>query len=338
MSGYHNFLIRTMLNGKNSREDKINDARHILKLEFKNDPSYNDNMYRWVPGETPHKSDKIDIRMFNRKYSSANGYTVQFEIQINDKPDVGDYYFDEEDNQYWICTEIYNVNDIHFSGKLTLCNWVLKWQDAFGRILEYPCNDINSTQYNSGESSDKTMTLGTAQHMATVQATKDTIAIRSPQRFFISRDYTIPFCVTQNDTIANNYGNGLCKITLTQDTLNENDRPDLGICDYIEQKNITQPSQNKDGISAMITGGDALKVGHQKSWHVKFQNKYGNETEVDDYTWKIVSDFDITNTIDNDTITLLVENEDLVESSFLLQILVGNEVLTEKQISIIEGF
>ena len=38
----------------------------------------------------------------------------------------------------------------------------LKWQNENGEILEYPCNDINSTQYNSGESGDKTMTLGSA--------------------------------------------------------------------------------------------------------------------------------------------------------------------------------
>ena len=66
---------------------------------------------------------KIDIRLFGRKYSSANGYTTQFEVQVDDKPDIGDYYFEKELNQYWICTELHNVNHIHVSGKLTMCNW-----------------------------------------------------------------------------------------------------------------------------------------------------------------------------------------------------------------------
>lgn len=338
MRGYDNFLIRTKLAGENSRIAKINDARHILNLEFKKDSSYNDYIYRWIPGENPHKADKIDIRMFNRKYSSANGYTVQFEMQIDTPPDIGDYYYDDELKQCWICTEMYNVNDIHYAGKLTLCNWTLKWQDAFGRILEYPCNDINSTQYNSGESSDMIITLGTAQHMATVQATADTISIRSPQRFFISRDYSIPFCVTQNDTIANNYGNGLCKITMTQDRMNENDRPDLGICDYVDHSSTTPPIQNDDGISAMITGGKTIKVGHKKSWHVKFQNKYGNEIEIKNFNWNLVSDFVISNDIIDNKITLTVEKEDLIGSSFLLQIIMDDDILAESEISIMEGF
>ena len=49
MSGYDNFKLRTTLDGANSRESKINDARHILELEFTNDPSYCDSMYRWIP-------------------------------------------------------------------------------------------------------------------------------------------------------------------------------------------------------------------------------------------------------------------------------------------------
>ena len=50
MSNYDNFKLRTTLDGANSREAKINDARHILSLEFANDPSYCDLMYWWIPG------------------------------------------------------------------------------------------------------------------------------------------------------------------------------------------------------------------------------------------------------------------------------------------------
>lgn len=335
MSGYDNFRLRTTLDGRNSREAKINDARHILALEFTNDPSYCDSMYRWIPGVNSHIGDRIDIRLFGRKYSSANGYTTQFEVQVDDKPDIGDYYFEQELNQYWICTELHNVNHIHVSGKLTMCNWFLKWQNDKGEVLEYPCNDINSTQYNSGEAGDKTMTLGSAQHMATVQATPDTIDIRSPQRFFVSRDYSIPFRVTQNDTVSNNYGNGLCKITLTQDQLNlEVDRPDLGLCDYKEPTPLPSEPDETTDLSAVISGKTNLINGFSRTYSVEFTDSNGDIKQDVDFTWNVESDFDVQQTINENQIELSVDDENLIGSSFVLQALVQDKVLSEFEITI----
>lgn len=335
MSGYDNFKLRTTLDGANSREAKINDARHILALEFTNDPSYCDSMYRWIPGVNSHIGDRIDIRLFGRKYSSANGYTTQFEVQVDDRPDIGDYYFEQELNQYWICTELHNVNHIHVSGKLTMCNWFLKWQNDKGEVLEYPCNDINSTQYNSGEAGDKTMTLGSAQHMATVQATPDTIDIRSPQRFFVSRDYSIPFKVTQNDTVSNSYGNGLCKITLTQDQLNlEVDRPDLGLCDYIESTPLPPEPDETTDLSAVISGKSNLINGFSRTYSVEFKDSNGDIKQDVDFTWNVESDFDVQQTISGNQIELSVDDKSLIGSSFILQILVQDNVLSEFEITI----
>ena len=335
MSGYDNFKLRTTLDGANSREAKINDARHILALEFTNDPSYCDSMYRWIPGINSHIGDKIDIRLFGRKYSSANGYTTQFEVQVDDKPDIGDYYFEKELNQYWICTELHNVNHIHVSGKLTMCNWFLKWQNDMGEVIEYPCNDINSTQYNSGEAGDKTMTLGSAQHMATVQATSDTIGIRSPLRFFVSRDYTIPFKVTQNDTVSNNYGNGLCKITLTQDQLNlEVDRPDLGLCDYKEPTPLPPDPDETTDLSAVISGKSNLINGFSRTYSVEFKDSNGDIKQDVDFTWNVESDFDVQQTISGNQIELSVDDKSLIGSSFILQVCVQDKVLSEFEITI----
>ena len=335
MGGYDNFKLRTALDGANSREAKINDARHILALEFTNDPSYCDSMYRWIPGINSHIGDKIDIRLFGRKYSSANGYTTQFEVQVDDKPDIGDYYFEKELNQYWICTELHNVNHIHVSGKLTMCNWFLRWQNDTGEVIEYPCNDINSTQYNSGEAGDKTMTLGSAQHMATVQATPDTIDIRSPQRFFVSRDYSIPFRVTQNDTVSNNYGNGLCKITLTQDQLNlEVDRPDLGLCDYKPPRSLPPKPDETTDLSAVISGKSNLINGFSRTYSVEFKDSNGDIKQDVDFTWNVESDFDVQQTISGNQIELSVDDKSLIGSSFILQILVQDKVLSEFEITI----
>lgn len=333
--GYNRFKIRTNLYGENSRQAKINDARHILNLEFTNDPSYCDTMYLWIPGENPHKDKHVDIRLFGRKYSSANGNTVQFEMQIGEAANIGNYYYNDETGQCWICTELFYVNEIHYAGKLTLCNWTLKWQTEDGRILEYPCQDINSTQYNSGESGDKTMTLGSAQHMATVQATPDTIALATPQRFFVSRDYKIPFRVTQNDTVANYYGNGLCKITLYQDQLREEDNTELGICDY---RNIERPAPPEgQDISIQIAGEPFIKAGYDRDYTAKILDSSGVEVSGVNYQWDVVSDFEVIQKISGKTINLLVPDEGQIGNTFVLWLTTDIQTIS-KEIQVISAF
>ena len=336
---YKNFMIRTFVDGKNSRDAKINDAKHILNLEFFNDPSYCDSMFRWIAGRDSHLSNKIDIRLFNRKYSAANGYTTMFEMKMDESPNVGDYYYDKSRKQYWILTELFEVNHIHYSGKLTLCNWVLKWQDEDGNIIEYPCQDINSTQYNSGEFGNQTLTLGSAQHMATVQATPDTIALKSPRRFFISRDNMIPFKITQNDTVSNLYGSGLCKITLTQDQLNEAvDRPDLGLCDYIQEK-PSQTPENPDetlDLFAEIVGSNTLKIGLNRTYSVVFKDRCGDIVNDVDFEWCVESDFEVnTDILSNKDIRISVKNDkSLIGKELKLKILIGETIISFMKVQV----
>lgn len=325
--GYERFLTRTNLYGKNSRESKINDAKHILSLEFTNDPSYRDCMYLWIPGENPHKDKRVDIRLFGRSYSAANGNTVKFEMQVGEEADVGNYYYDLETGKIWICTELFYVNEIHYAGKLTLCNWHLKWQTNDGRILDYPCHDVNSTQYNSGEAGDKTMVLGSSQHMATVQATLDTISLSTPQRFFVSRDNKIPYRVTQNDTVSNFYGNGLCKITLLQDELRQEDDTTLGICDYDPRISSMHPSG-----TISIDGNSYLKVGYGSDFIVHF-----NEMAPGDIEWEIDSDFDVVHVINGNSINLRVDNDLDIGKHFILLARIGDQSCSKK-IFVIDAF
>lgn len=323
------------------RESKINDAHRILNYDFKNDTCYSSSIYFWIPGVNPRKGNRIDIKLYDRKYSSVAGITVAFQTQITDVVDVGDYLYDESNNTYWLCTESFNVEGIHFKGKLTQCNWYLRWQKKDGTILEYPCQDINSTQYNSGISGNNIVTLGSAQHMETVQATEDTLALASPQRFYISRTNDIPYIITQNDTTAYNYGKGLCRITVTQDqNRSDKDRPDLGICDYHSPTDPPVPPEpNKiTDLSISITGGTTLRCVRAKNWTVKFVDKDDNEVADCDFKWNVISDFKITQMVSGQKIQLRVDDEDCIDSSFLLQVIdVNDVVMSEVEITVIAG-
>lgn len=326
--------------GTTPRESKINDAHKLLHYDFEHDTSYADSVYFWIPGVEPKKGSHIAIKLYSKKYSSAAGLTVAFQTQITDIVEIGDYLYNELENTYWICTESFNVEGVHFQGKLTQCNWYLRWQKQDGSILEYPCQDINSTQYNSGVSGNNIVTLGSAQHMETVQATDDTLALASPQRFYISRTNTIPFIVTQNDTTAYNYGKGLCKITVTQDqNRSEKDRPDLGICDYHSPTTPPAPLEPDEttDLSALITGGTTLRCGRAKNWSVKFINREGKEVTNCDFKWNVIGATNVSQTINGHKIQLRIDEEDCIGSSFLLSITVNNVIIGQTEVTIIEG-
>ena len=340
---------RIKQSGTTLYDEQIKDAQDILAYGFQDDVSYSKHIYFWIGGEEPQKGEHIDMKLYDKKYSSANGRTQKFLTKHTDKIDIGDYIYDEKEGTYWLCTESYNINDVHYEGKLTECNWYLRWQRADGVIVEYPAQDLNSTQYNSGESGNATITLGSAQHMETVQANEDTLALASPQRFYISRNNTIPFVVTQNDSTAMNYGTkGICRVTVTQDVNRDVDRPDLGICDYIEISDNTEypttpsdPPENPDEMTDLrvtISGNKNLKVGFSRTYTVKFTDESGNEIDESDWTWDVGADYiDVVEQNGNE-IELLVENEDYIGSSFILYIVKDAVTLAQIEITIVEAF
>lgn len=336
---------RIKQSGTSLYDEQIKDAQNILADGFTDDVSCAKHIFFWIAGENPQKGNHVYIKFYDRKYSSANGNMKSFLTHNNDKIEVGDYIYDEEENTYWICTESFHVDNIHYEGKFTQCNWYLRWQRPDGTILEYPCLDLNSTQYNSGESGNSTLKLGSAQHMEKVQANSDTISLASPQRFYVSRDNSIPYVITQNDTTASNYGKGICNITVTQDVRREDkDRPDLGICDYIDPSSPLPPTPSEPDettdLTATISGRKELIVGYNRIYTVLLTNKEKDEIDWDDtlYTWNVISDFTVKQRIIGNKISLMVIDDNCIGSSFLLQcrLISDNSIIAEIEITIVD--
>lgn len=334
---------RIKQSGVSLYDEQIKDAQNILADGFTDDVSCAKHIFFWIAGEHPQKGNHVYIKFYDRKYSSANGNMKSFLTHNNDRIEVGDYIYDEEENTYWICTESFHVDNIYYKGKFTQCNWHLRWQRQDGTILEYPCLDLNSTQYNSGESGNNTLKLGSAQHMEKVQANSDTIPLASPQRFYVSRDNSIPYVITQNDTTASNYGKGICNITVTQDVRREDkDRPDLGICDYIDPSSPLPPTPSEPNettdLRCLISGNTNLKNGYRRSYTVIFSDIDGNSVDWQDvnYQWNVKSNFDVKQTVADNKITVSVNDENIIGDTFLMQIIIGETILSEIKVNIVE--
>jgi hypothetical protein len=105
------------------------------------------------------------------------------------------------------------------------------------------------------------------------------------------------FIVTQNDTTSHNYGKkGLVKLTVYEYPNNvETDRPDLGICDYID---INVNDAIDDACCCRVSKAiieyntTVIKSGGDSQVFIgKFYDENGNEIETIMPHWTIVCDF-----------------------------------------------
>lgn len=321
---------RMKLDGSSIRQSKINNAKRLMENQLETDPSYNEYFVVWEYGVDTDNFVEQPIKLYNRKYSSANGYTVQFETLIDRTIPIGTVLYDTDEQIYYLCTESFNKDKILNNGKLTRCNDFLKWQDDSGKVFEYPVFDINSTQYNSGVQGDKVMTLGSTQHMLTITADENTIVLEHDKRFFNDRNTKSPtvFKLTQNDTTALNYDKGLLHLTITEDEYNPNtDSIENWLCDYFKPK-ASQP------IEITYTGDPIIRVGGSAKTFT------ANTTET--VTWELITVAEqnkyITMTVtDNKCKIKCSNNELLIGSSIKLKCTDTSGNIGELLIDIVGG-
>lgn len=289
-------------------------------------------------------------RIFDRKFIDTFHHKITVETILDkDWIECGDYL--EYEGMVWLCLNSYSFHKLYCRATFMSCDWKIYWINENGELKSQYVIDQNSTQYNSGETSNSTMTLGSAQHMLKMQCNDDTIILDSPMRFAIDKNIKKPTCykVTQNDNTAYNYGKGLCCVTVTETPLNTesdklitlDDGTQVWICDYVEVTPLPptppEPDETTD-LRCVISGNTNLKNGYRRSYTATFSDKDGNAVDWQnvDYQWNVKSDFDVKQTIVDNKITVSVNDESLIGGSFFVQIVIGETVLSEVKINIVE--
>ena len=289
-------------------------------------------------------------RIFDRKFIDTFHHKITVETILDkDWIECGDYL--EYEGIVWLCLNSYSFHKLYCRATFMSCDWKIYWINENGELKGQYVIDQNSTQYNSGETGNSIMTLGSAQHMLKMQCNDDTILLDSPMRFAIDKNIKKPTCykVTQNDNSAYNYGKGLCCITVTETPLNtESDRlitlddgTQVWICDYVEVTPLpptpSEPDETTD-LRCVISGNTNLKNGYRRTYTVTFTDKDGNSVNWQNvnHQWNVQSDFDIKQTISDNKLTVSINDENLIGCSFLVQIIVGETVLSQIKVNIVE--
>lgn len=239
------------------------------------------------------------------------------------------------ENRYWLVTGYPGNNKIYEKATIILCQYKLRWQDDSGQIIERWANFTSASKYDTGENGNQTIFLTSNNFTVWVPEDDDAFTL-DKKRVFIDRNVKNPtkvFEITRSDDVLYLFGEdhgGILSFIADKTELNlEVDRPDLGLCDYKEPTSLPPEPDETTDLSAVISGNNKLKCGFDRDYSVEFVDS-NKEIHTDvEFTWNIVSDFDVSQKIDGNIITLFVDDENCIGSSFLLQVIVGESVLSE---------
>ena len=337
---------RVKHSGSTAREEMIIDGQNLLKEELEHDSSYSPTMYFWNPvlgcDDRPAK-----VRIYNRKYSSLNGNYQHFLTTYDNPVKIGEYLHDTKDDTYWLIYNSFNVNDVHYEGKMIQCNYLLKWQLETGEIIERFSNIVSASKYDVGETGNSTLVLSSNNYTILIGYCDEGFELEG-KRVFIDMKATKPTKVFKfprsDDVIYNSDGAGsLLSFIADKTEFNPNkDNQELRICDYIDPSSPLPPTPSEPNettdLRCVISGDTNLRNGYSRIFTVLFTDKSENPVDWKDvnYQWQVKSDFNINQTITNNKITVSVNDENLIGGSFSISICIGKTVLSQIRVIIVE--
>lgn len=336
---------RVKHSGSTAREEMIIDGQNLLKEELEHDSSYSPTMYFWNPvlgcDDRPAK-----VRIYKRKYSSLNGNYQNFLTTYDNPIKIGEYLHDTKDDTYWLIYNSFNVNDVHYEGKMIQCNYLLRWQLANGKIIERYSNIVSASKYDVGEKGNSTIVLSSNNYTVLIGYCEEGFELEG-KRVFIDMKPTNPtkvFKITRSDDVLYNSGNMGSLLSFIADKVEFNpnaDNQELRICDYNSISPLpstpSEPNETTD-LRCVISGNTNLKNGYRRTYTVTFTDEDGNSVDLQgvNYQWNVKAYFEVKQTISDNKITVSVNDENLIGGSFLVQIVVDGLALSEIKVNIVE--
>ena len=105
----------------------------------------------------------------------------------------------------------------------------------------------------------------------------------------------------------------------------------------ITEFTLTGDAPDPNKVNVTITGGDTLRYGRAKTWTVTFTDYTGTNLEKTDFTWNVISNFTVTQTITDNKIKLECSDGKAIDKTFTLQVLDSNGTILAEQIITITG-
>lgn len=164
----------------------------------------------------------------------------------------------------WLITEIDANDEVYTSGMMQRCNYLLKWLNKDGEIIEKWCVVEDGTKYLIGEKSEQVMTIGDARIAITIGKDSDTIELSRGKRFLVDdmdSNAVLAYQITKPNKLFNIYdGKGVFRFILNEVNLTDDDNISLRIADYYNWKPyVPKDNEHQD---ADITLEEILDAGN----------------------------------------------------------------------------
>lgn len=328
------YSARMNLRGSTQRERELNRLKSDIARKAPSSLSYKDVKLNGEPTQL----------MIN---TSTKPYYKEFESLPDQKVLAGDYV--EWANSIWLVLNVDCDDEVYTDGNLRQCQHRIFWQRADGTVVSRYAYTENASAYNNGEKGNNTITLRSNQFMVYLPYDNDTAELDNDKRIHMSRSNQKckPYDLTRPDDITYGFGEkGILNIIFTQTEYNQDtdklvtleNGTQVWICDYIPPSTPLPPSDETTILSGVISGNKNLKVGFSRTYTATLSDADGNAIEWDDslYGWNVVSDFAVEQNVTENRTKLFVDDESLIGSSFLLQVikLDDNTVVSEVEITV----
>jgi len=302
-------MIKT--SGASIREENIKNGKMLLNDVFANDASFNPYM------EFLSDSKKANVRLYDRKNTTAYGDTFKFQSKIQDVINIGDLFYDTNENTNWMCVESFLKAEINYQGKFARCKYLLKWQNQSNQTIERYII-LNGKDNTNGEKDDKEFVISENQLSILIPFDTDTIELKEGKRFFVDNNpiKKSVYRLTKIDNTSHVLnGKGYISLVVTKDQFNDSvDRSDLELCDYTIPSPVTTiPTENHIKLDFKTT---SLYVGgNYKTVTATVVNTDGNVVLTSGFTWEVTSDIStkIVTSIDENVFKIkVIEDMDII--------------------------
>lgn len=332
--------IQNAYGTKNRREKELAKINYAMSKHFEDTFDTEDVLLNGKP-----------FKLMIVRDTDNNTYKKKIKSKHEDKFNLGDYI--EWNGQMWIVALIDSDEKTWNRGYMYQCAILLRWQNKKGTIIERWGYSEDFTKYSTGVTGNDTITVGDYQYGITLPVDEETKIVKRDRRFPIDIDGVEPPDVYKltnrkvllTDDRSFNRG-GVLTWTLSFSEFNTktdkkvklDNGSEVWICDYKPPRPLPPKPDETLDLSANIIGNNKLKNGFSRDYKVVFKNSNCEIKDDVDFSWKVVSDFEVSQTVNEGTINLLVDDEDCIGSSFLLQVIVNNTIISEISIDVIEAF
>lgn len=223
MSMWDIYRYRIESRGETKRDSMLNRERRFLATKSGDNLSYNHVL---IDGE---KNDVMIIATdnLNEKFIYA--------VSGGDIP-CGSLV--EWMGYFWLVTEKDAATELYVRAKMVQCNYLLKWVESDGTILEQWCVIEDGTKYLTGTYQDRDFFIsrGDSRLGMTIAKNEHTERLKRGCRFLIddaNSDTMLAYELTKPFKLSGVYNEvGVYKFVLQEVNTTANDNQELGIADY----------------------------------------------------------------------------------------------------------